>query len=539
MSYRLLMGLSCAALAACSGGPSEGDSPRTEDAFSSEQATLLQFAFDGELVTDSSFGARGAIDDQMLYTIGHLNGSRSVGRLDNLTVSNVRTTPTPDGKTRVTYHATLPVAWGSKQGLPSTYSFTLPRRVSWSGLEDFTTKYKASCVDWAAHDVDSGSMWYYFRPRASGCQLDPNDVVNVSVAVTRAPENTTGKYPEYHKVWEDNALRAVAIFGKNKDGETSGDAGIQAFNAFVASMRRVLTPYGLTTVPATVPTDPGVQVPDVTLSGALPDGKTISVTALLVDNVRTAGAAFDRRYETLSADADVIMYNGHAGLGQNVRALARKGRFLPGRYLLLFMNGCDTFAYVDGSLAETRAALNPDDTEGTKYMDIVTNAMPSYFSSNAPNSTTLIETLMRFDRPKTFDQMFASIDRAQVVVVTGEEDNAFQPGMPIGTTTPPPVPGTWSGLDESGSVARREEKRFTTPEIDAGTYVFELSGTGDADLYVKKGSSPSVSAYDCRPYKSGSAEVCKVTLTERGIIHTMVRGYAATSTFRLVGKPSP
>ena len=49
--------------------------------------------------------------------------------------------------------------------------------------------------------------------------------------------------------------------------------------------------------------------------------------------VAAAGAAFDRRYEELSTSADLIAYNGHAGLGQNVRALAqnlRHGRLVSG-----------------------------------------------------------------------------------------------------------------------------------------------------------------------------------------------------------------
>ena len=46
-------------------------------------------------------------------------------------------------------------------------------------------------------------------------------------------ENTTGKYPEYDKVWEDGTLRVVAIFGKYEDGATtSSDAGIDWDMAF-------------------------------------------------------------------------------------------------------------------------------------------------------------------------------------------------------------------------------------------------------------------------------------------------------------------
>ena len=380
-------------------------------------------------------------------------------------------------------------------------------------------------------------MWYYYRPKSSGCALAPSDVITATATVTRSVENTTGKYPEYQKVWEDNELKVVAIFGKyEKTGTTSADAGIAAYNAFVGTMRTTFGALGMTTEPAIIPAGPGVSAPDVAFRATLADGKKVTINALLVDEVSSAPESFYTRYEALSGGADIIAYNGHAGLGQNVRALANRGRFVPGKYLMLFMNGCDTFAYVDGSLAQKRALLNADDPSGTRYMDIVTNAMPAYFHSDAPATTALIKGLMSTAAPKTYEQIFASIDTAQVVLVTGEEDNVFTPGMPIGSGGGGGG-GGWVGWDESGSVARAEEKRYATPQLPAGTYTFVIAGTGDADLYVKRSAPPTTSSYDCRPYKNGSAETCSVTLTQPGVVNVMVRGYAASSTFTLTARP--
>lgn len=93
----------------------------------------------------------------------------------------------------------------------------------------------------------------------------------------------------------------------------------------------------------------------------------------------------------------------------------------------------------------------------------------------------------------------------------------------------------WQGLDESGSVARDEEHRFETPELPAGTYRFDMTGTGDADLYVRRGTAPTTAQWDCRPYFSGSSETCTVTLQSPDTLHVMVRGYAQSSTYALVG----
>jgi hypothetical protein len=382
-------------------------------------------------------------------------------------------------------------------------------------------------------------MWYYYRPRQSGCDIKPEEVVTVTATAVKSAQNTTQKYPEYHKVWEDNRLEVVAIFGKYEANATSGDAGIDGFNAFVSSMKRelqALTP-NVATTPANVAAAPGPATADVSFEATLADGKVVKVTALLVDAITQVPPGFDARYESLTPTADVIAYNGHAGLGQNVRALANKGRWVAKKYQMFFMNGCDTFAYVDGSLAQRRAALNPDDPTGTKYMEFVTNAMPSFFSSMPSASTALMKGLLSYAQPKTYDQIFETVDRSEVVLVTGEEDNVFQPGMPIGT------PGGGGGggagpafapFAESGTVARAAEKAYAY-DVPAGTYTITLSGDGDADLYVKKNAPAAAGTYDCRPYLGGSAEKCTVTFAEAGKLNVMVRGYAATSTYKVAG----
>ncbi len=479
---------------------------------SSNQATILDFEFDAELSGASFFGAESAIRDQLLYTIGHLNGNRAVGRLDRLKLTNV-----VSSNGRVTYHARMPIAWGSKTNLPTTYAFTLPRDVS--GFDAFATKYKDSCAESSPHPIDSGSMWYYFRPTRSGCALDDADVVRFTANVTVSATNTDGKYPEYTKVWEDGTLRAVAIFGKYEDGATSGDAGIDAYNSFLASLRALLSGYPVTTTPAMVPTAPGVAIPDVTFRADLGGGRAIEVTALLVDNVRTAGAAFDARYAELSTRADLIAYNGHAGLGQNVRALAQKGRFVTGQYMIMFMNGCDTYAYVDGSMAQTRARINLDDPTGTKYMDIVTNAMPAFFASDAGASMALVRGLLKVDAPATYQTIFANIDRSQVVLVSGEEDNVFTPS------------GAGAILEQHGTVAQGAQQDFQTAQLPAGVYTARLTPDpaapgGDDDLYVRVGAAPTSTQYDCRPYIDGSEETCRVTVTAPAQIFLSVRGYS-------------
>ncbi len=496
---------------------------------SSAAALFVDFEFDGELVTDSAWNKEQAVEDQLLYTVGQLNGANSVGRVDRLVLTNVQASSV-SGKTKITYHAKLPVAWGDKVNVPATFELKLPKDISYSAQSSFATKYGHACVDFGAHDVDAGSMFYYFRPRASGCTFEAADIVTLTASVSPSPINTTGKFPEYNKVWEDNLLQVVAVFGKYEDGATTAsDAGIAGYNEFVKAMKTELGTAAVT-VPASVPSSPGVSTPDIEWNLTQPDGKKVRVVALLVDNVREGGPVFEARYNDLSTKADYITYNGHAGLGANVRFLANKGAWVKGQYVVVFMNGCDTFTYVDDALNNAHKAVNPDDTTGAKYIDIVLNAMPSYFS-NMPTATLAIFRALRngMTTPKTYEQVFAGISSSQVVLVTGEQDNVFTPG---GGGTPT----TWSGLTGSGTVAKNATKTYKTPTLAKGTYSFEMTGTSDADLYVRIGSAPTTSTYDCRPYKSGSNETCEITLAQPAPIHVMVRGYATSSTFELVGK---
>jgi hypothetical protein len=99
-----------------------------------------------------------------------------------------------------------------------------------------------------------------------------------------------------------------------------------------------------------------------------------------------------------------------------------------------------------------------------------------------------------------------------------------------------PGPVSWSGLSAEGTIAKAEEQRWQTPLVVAGDYVFTMGNTsGDADLYVRIGAAPTLTAYSCRPAKSSADETCLVHLAVPDVIFVMVRGYATSSRFRLVG----
>ncbi|MCP4900492.1 MAG: PKD domain-containing protein, partial [bacterium] len=106
------------------------------------------------------------------------------------------------------------------------------------------------------------------------------------------------------------------------------------------------------------------------------------------------------------------------------------------------------------------------------------------------------------------------------------------PGGPVTTTelsNGVPIPGL------SGS-QRAEDFFFLEVPSGASDLLFETAGgSGDADLYVRRGSKPTTSTYDCRPYKGGNAETCPFAAPAAGDWYVMLRGYSTYSGVTLEG----
>ncbi len=54
-----------------------------------------------------------------------------------------------------------------------------------------------------------------------------------------------------------------------------------------------------------------------------------------------------------------------------------------------------------------------------------------------------------------------------------------------------------------------------------------VSGTGDADMYVRLGQRATLSDYDCRPYLDGNEEYCDLIQPKPGRYFVMIYGYEA------------
>jgi PKD repeat protein len=95
-----------------------------------------------------------------------------------------------------------------------------------------------------------------------------------------------------------------------------------------------------------------------------------------------------------------------------------------------------------------------------------------------------------------------------------------------------------NGVAVTGLTATTGNKLNYTMVVPAGATNLKFvtsGGSGDGDLYVKFGSAPTTSSYDCRSWASGNAETCSITTAQAGTYYVMINAYATFSGMSLTG----
>ncbi|MCP3144980.1 PPC domain-containing protein [Pyxidicoccus xibeiensis] len=94
-------------------------------------------------------------------------------------------------------------------------------------------------------------------------------------------------------------------------------------------------------------------------------------------------------------------------------------------------------------------------------------------------------------------------------------------------------------IDLAGAVGSWRTYSLVVPAEQARLDVQVSGGTGDADLYLRQGSAPTLTAYDCRPRTVGNEENCSVNAPQAGTWYILLRGYTVFSGAKLVATTTP
>jgi len=138
----------------------------------------------------------------------------------------------------------------------------------------------------------------------------------------------------------------------------------------------------------------------------------------------------------------------------------------------------------------------------------------SSFSTSNPRIHTANDTYAN-----TGSQAEHSLKFARMALAYAVELGADGPGV---------NPPTDKTENFSGSLSLNQTRSFGPFKVKAGgTLKASTTGSGDIDLYVRKGAVPTTSSYDCKSDGSTATESCTVNATANGDIYVLLKGYSA------------
>jgi len=132
----------------------------------------------------------------------------------------------------------------------------------------------------------------------------------------------------------------------------------------------------------------------------------------------------------------------------------------------------------------------------------------------------------------------AAIDLGYTTDEQNSVSNAWLAVNVVASAPPPPDVVLVNGVPVTSLSGTTGQTRFFTLVVPAGAtgLKFVLSGgTGDADMYVRFGSKPTTTTYDCRPYVNGNNETCNIATAQAGTYYVMLRAYTTYSNTTLTG----
>lgn len=390
--------------------------------------SVTQKVIDGDIDDGVIFVKPGVSDveplirEQLKYTLGQLNWNDAAPKLYwfDVEVGEKDSLDDGTGLVPVHYKAHGHISWSKKEDMPSEMELILPARGDKSGLNSFVNRFFHACTN--DPEAKREGYFFFFYPSLKTCpmhnasehELDREKgwVVRFPMHFSENDRNTHDKYPEYGKLWEDHRLTVTAIFGKFAPNGGSSDEGVMAYNQFYSML---IQHYGQ---PRSTQWTDSRTTKLVWHFGE----NTLEVHLRLVNTLTDAGESFKAWYQKRTEDSDVVIYSGHAGLGDNVDVLVDNASFKPKKYQIFFMNGCDTFSYMRDELYRAHGDATPG-APVSKYLDVITNTVSVYFNKMGSESFILVEELVK--QKKTYYEILRRMDPEQRAVVDGEQDNTW------------------------------------------------------------------------------------------------------------------
>ncbi|PKN54415.1 MAG: hypothetical protein CVU56_26730 [Deltaproteobacteria bacterium HGW-Deltaproteobacteria-14] len=372
-----------------------------------------------------------------------------------------------------------------------------------------------------------------FRHVFTGGVLEPGDAVVVYGGANAAePERLVASTGNLSL---NNASETVTLFSPadvavDSVSYSGADSG-QAYNRVTDGVGGALVLHSAL-APAGAPRSPGLRVDGTPW---LTPGQPLVIINELLPN--PAGTDLGQEYVELVnmglAPADLTGWRLGDAASDSRHVFAAGTTLAPGQALVIFDRG-DHSAVANSVNASTESLSLNNSSETVTLYDadgIVVDAVTWASTSDG----------VALNRAADGDPAAAFVNHDLAAGATA----ATSPGLrvdggawgapvtppvdeepPVVEEPPAAVPTAMHG-EASGALAQGEWLDLGSFEAVAGSFVVTMTGTGDADLYVRQGDVATTALWDCRPYTTGSAESC--TLTAPGTFFVSVRGYTAAT----------
>ena len=106
------------------------------------------------------------------------------------------------------------------------------------------------------------------------------------------------------------------------------------------------------------------------------------------------------------------------------------------------------------------------------------------------------------------------------------------PADPPAAPPPPPAIELQNGVTVTGITVAANgiiSYELHVPNGATNLLFAMYGGTGDADIYVKRGTPPTNTSYDCRPFSFGNNETCFFPAPASGVWYVNVKGFSAAT----------
>jgi serine protease len=201
-------------------------------------------------------------------------------------------------------------------------------------------------------------------------------------------------------------------------------------------------------------------------------------------------------------------------------------------------SGCG--AGIIDAVATIAAVSGGSNAAPTANFSFTTSGLTASFSDSSSDSDgTIASRSWNFGDGGTStatnpSRTYASAGTYTVTLTVTDNGGASNSTSRSVTVSAPPTGGSVlsKGVPVNGSTnstsANSSYVQYTVvvPAGSTNLNIATTNASGDVDLYVRYGSAPSLSAYDCRPYTGSGNETCAFAAPSAGTYYIRVYGYA-------------